>query len=322
MARRKVGFLHPGSKESFKKAYSTFVRRLLDIRGEDRDVRIIDRWAADDTSKNLQEHAEALVAVANIEVIVAAGGPSAALRLKDATSTVPVVFTSVADPVGYGLVTDLDAPGGNITGIAGFTTELDVTRLELLRELLPKPAALNVGILNNSARENLAAQYQKLADAAATMNIAPVRQDKADLAGIKAAFAAFRAANVNAVLVTADSLFNDLRADVVAEAGAIPTIYQWREFAEAGGLMSYGPNILEAYEMAAEYVGDILDGMAPADLPVSIPNDFELVINLRTVMKNNIKVPASLLKNAELVRRRRRSRQAMLLDAEADEQAD
>ena len=133
---RKVGFLHNGSKGSFQKQFAAFVARLHDF-VEEEDVKIIECWAGDELGKTLEQHAQDLVDK-GIKVIVAAGGPPSALAAKKATAKnkVPVVFTSVADPVGLGLVVSLDNPGGNLTGIAGLTSELDVTRLELLREFL------------------------------------------------------------------------------------------------------------------------------------------------------------------------------------------
>ena len=136
------------------------------------------------------------------------------------------------------------------------------------------------------------------------------------MAEIEAAFAGFkRNDKTDATLVTADSLFNDLRKKVVTFAKGVPAIYQWREFAEAGGLMSYGPHILDAYEQVAEYVGHILDGEAPSDLPVSLPDRFELVINIKVAHADGIKIPASLLSRAEFVRRRLRTRRAVALSS-------
>jgi putative ABC transport system substrate-binding protein len=337
MAKRKIGFLHSGTEDSFKKPFSAFVRRLKDIIGEENDVKIKHRWAADDTSKTLRQHADALV-LERCTAIVAAGGPATALALKAATATelnpTPVIFTSVANPGpppdGIGLVQSYDAPGGNLTGIAGLTSELDVTRLELLRELIPpKPDEdTPIGVLVNAARPNHDAQYTKLTNEAQALGLKMrfVRKDVVDKASIEQAFIAFKTVGVDkvaAVLVTADSLFNDLRTDVVKFAQGVPTIYQWREFAEAGGLMSYGPDIIDAYELAAEYVADILDGELPTNLPVSIPDRFELVINMKVANKmSNFRIPASLMSRATFVHHRRQTKRSLDLAAEAADQAE
>ena len=313
---RKVGFLHNGSKSSFQKQFAAFVARLHDF-VEEEDVKIIECWAGDELGKTLEQHAQDLVDK-GIKVIVAAGGPPSALAAKKATAKnkVPVVFTSVADPVGLGLVVSLDNPGGNITGIAGLTSELDVTRLELLREFLTGGRPAKIGVLNNKNRPGLDAQYKKLAAAASDMNLTLVRMDVANLGEIEAGFKSLKGDKIEAMLVTADSLFNDLRQHVVKLAKGIPAIYQWREFAEAGGLMSYGPNILDAYEQVAEYVGHILDGETPSDLPVTLPDNFEFVINIKVAHTEGFRIPASLMLRAEFVRHRLRTRRSVSLAAQ------
>jgi putative ABC transport system substrate-binding protein len=317
MAARKIGFLHTGTKASFQEHYAAFVHRLHDFIEED-DIAIVEKWAGDDTSQSLEQHAKALVND-GLDVLVSAGGPPAALASKKATAgknAIPVVFTSVTDPVGLRLVRSLDSPGGNLTGIAGMTSELDVPRLEILCELLGGRKKPSIGVFNNTNRPGLDGQFDKLDEAASQLGVKLVRLDVADLAEIQATFASIKKVKpVDAILVTADSLFNDLRHDVVKFPGATPAIYQWREFAEAGGLMSFGSDIIDAYEQAAEYVGHILDGDAPSDLPVSFPDRFELVINLRVAQKNAIHIPASQLCQASFVRSRLRTRRALGLNA-------
>ena len=321
MTARKVGFLHNGRKESFQTQFAAFVNRMHDF-VEEEDVKIIECWAGDEPAKTLEQHAKDLVDK-GVKVMVAAGGPPSALAAKKATaaSKVPVVFTSVADPVGLGLVASLENPGGNLTGVAGLTSELDVTRLELLRELLVGGGPAKIGVLSNKNRPGLEAQYKKLSAAASGMNLTLVRMDVATLGEIEAAFKTLKGDKINAMLVTADSLFNDLRRKLVKFAGGIPAIYQWREFAEAGGLMSYGPNILDAYERVAEYVGHILDGEKPSDLPVTLPDRFEFVINNRVAHADGIKIPAALLTRAVFVRHRLRTRRAAALAAQAGDDA-
>jgi putative ABC transport system substrate-binding protein len=319
LAQPKIGFLHSGSKQPFRKHFRAFRRRLEDL--VDDDIRIDDRWATDDTALTLLEHAQQLANDSTVKVIVAAGGPQPALDAKTATTSnkKPVVFTTVVDPAKLGLVDSLDKPVTNLTGTAGLTSELDVPRLELLNELLvrgPNDQRM-IGVLNNKKRTELVFWKQLLVDAATRMRLNLTHQDVEDLNEIKTAFTNFRTSAVDAVLVTADSLFNNLREEVIKlsqrqgpnpNQKAIPTIYQWREFAEDGGLMSYGPNIIDAYETAADYVKRIfVDGKKPQDdpptLPVSLPDRFELVINLRTARAGNFSIPASLLTRAVFVRR-------------------
>jgi putative ABC transport system substrate-binding protein len=309
VAPRKVGFLHNGRKASFQMHFAAFVRRMHDFVGEGQ-VEILERWAGDDRSKALDLHATEVAAAPGVEVVVAAGGPPTALAAQKATasSELPVVFMSVTDPIDLGLVKDLDRPG-HMTGIAGLTSEMDLSRLQLLRELLISRPTPRIGVLNNAHRPHLEKQYRVLADAAPGMNVTLVRKDVADLGQIEAAFKSFKSGGerVDAVLVTADSFFNDLRRNVVVFAESIPAIYQWREFAEAGGLMSFGPNILEAYAKVGEYVGLILDGAETSQLPVSLPDRLEFVINLRAAYIQGIKIPALLLSRAELVQHRLRA---------------
>lgn len=314
MAARKIGFLHTGTKASFQEHYAAFVHRLHDFVEED-DIEIVEKWAGDDTSQSLEQHAQALASDA-VDVLVAAGGPPSAKAAQQATkrNSIPVVFTSVTNPVGLKLVSSLDNPKGNLTGISGMTSELDLPRLEILCGLLAGRKK-TVAVLSNNHREGFYEHFVMLKDAVAKMGVKLVPMDVGNLAEIQAAFNSLKKDKpVDGFLVTADSLFNDLRHQVVKFVGAVPAIYQWREFAEAGGLMSFGPNIIDAYEQAAEYVGHILDGDAPSDLPVSLPDRFELVINLRVAQKNEIKIPSSLLSQAQFVRSRLRTRQALGLN--------
>lgn len=303
---RKVGFLHNRTKASFQKHFAAFVGRLYDFVEED-DVIIVERWAGDDPRIPLEKQAKDLAGDA--DVIVAAGGPQSVVAARKATTEKPIVFTPVTDPVRLGFVKSLDHPRLNATGIAGMTSELDVTRLNLLCELLP--AGATIGVLSNKDRPLIDEQYKALEDAA-PKGVTLFRMDVADFNEIEAAIHSFKSKFKSgttaqlALLVTADSLFNDLRKEVVELAKGVPAIYQWREFAEAGGLMSFGPSIIEAYKKVGEYVGYILDGASPANLPVSFPDRFELVINLRTAQADGHTIPASLLSRAEFVRTRLR----------------
>ena len=303
---RKVGFLHNRTKASFQKHFAAFVGRLYDFVEED-DVIIVERWAGDDPGKSLEKHAAELAA--GVDVIVAAGGPQSVVAARKATTKIPIVFTPVTDPVRLGFVDSLDQPNSNATGIAGMTSELDVARLQLLCELLPVGEAATIGVLSNKERPLFEEQYEALENAA-PKNVTLVRMDVADFAEIEGRFTHSRK-SLRARL-TLSRLFSSRLIPCSTICGkkssswqkGVPAIYQWREFAEAGGLMSFGPSIIEAYKKVGDYVGHILDGASPANLPVSFPDRFELVINLRVAQADHHTIPASLLSRAEFVRTR------------------
>lgn len=297
---RTVGFFHNGSQGSFSKHFDAFAAALNKV-ARQQDTTIVSRFAGDGGGKNADQHLGDLVAE-KPAVLVAAGGPPSAVAAKKTTAgtSVPVVFTSVADPVRLGLVQSLRKPGGNMTGVAGLTSELDVARLQLLSELLAGSGA-RIGVLNNATRPMLDEQFKALEAEAARLKLTLVRKDVTNLGEIEAAIKSFKG-STDAMLVTADSLFNNLRRDVVRLADGMKAIYQWREFAEAGGFMSFGPSIMEAYRQVGDYAARILNGESPADLPVLLPTRFELVINMDAAVAGGFNVPASLLSRAEFVR--------------------
>jgi putative ABC transport system substrate-binding protein len=229
-----------------------------------------------------------------VTVLVAAGGPVAALAAKGSTPEIPIVFTIVTDPVKSGLVASLNRPGVNVTGTSGLTSELDPKRLELLQ--LIKPTARVIGVLVNPNRPDVARQSKELEAAADKMSLKLDLQQAGSPRDIDTAFETLARQRVDALLVTADPFFNSRRAQLVtlAERHALPAIYQWREFALAGGLMSYGPSFADAYRQAGLYAGRILKGARAADLPVVQPTRFELVINLKTAEALSLVVPESL----------------------------
>lgn len=234
-----------------------------------------------------------------VAVIVAAGGPVTAIAAKSVTTKVPIVFTTIADPVKYGLVASLNRPGGNMTGNAGLTSELDAKRLELLHQL--KPTGGPLGVLVNPKRPEVQSQVQEVHAAAKALGRQLHVLSPGTVSEIDAAFETLSRQKVDAVLVTADPFFSSRRAQLVALAAqhAIPAIYQWREFPASGGLMSYGPSISDAYIQTGIFVGRILKGAQPADLPVMVPNRFEFVINLKTAKTLGIAVPRVLLSRAD-----------------------
>jgi putative ABC transport system substrate-binding protein len=266
---------------------------------EGQNARVEYRWAADNYTQ-LSEFAAELVR-SKVDVIVAAGGHVSALTAQKATKEIPIVFTTVTDPVKDGLVASLARPGGNATGTAGLTSELDSKRLELLYEI--KPASRTVGVLVNPNRPGLATQVTELETAAAKLKLKLEFARAATPEEIDAAFAALVEKRVDALIVTADPFFNNRRNQVVALAAkhALPAIYQWRQFVTAGGLMSYGPSITEAYRHAGVNASRILKGAKPADIPVVQPTKFELSINQKTATALGLTLSTSFLSIAEVI---------------------
>jgi putative tryptophan/tyrosine transport system substrate-binding protein len=266
---------------------------------ENKNVRIEYRWASDDYAK-LRGFADEFVRL-KVGVIVAAGGHVSALAAHEATKEIPIVFTTVTDPVKDGLVASLNKPGGNATGTAGLTSELDPKRLEILHEL--KPTASVIGVLINPNRPGLERQVAELEDAAAKLAVKLEFRRAANEREIDVAFASFAERKVDGIIVTADPLFNNRRSQVVALASstAIPTIYQWRQFVSVGGLISYGPSITEAYRYAGENAAHILKGDKPANIPVVQPTRFEMSINRWTARQLGLDLPPNLISRADEV---------------------
>jgi putative ABC transport system substrate-binding protein len=244
-----VGFLHSGAEKRHVENVAAFNHGLAEagyVDEDDVDVRY--RWANNDLTK-LATNVAAFVAIP-ANVIVAAGGPQSAQAAMDATTTIPIVFTTVSEPKPR-FVNDYEKPGKNLTGTAGLTSELDPERLKLLRELLP--TAANVGVLKNPDRPDAATEWSNLQAAASGFNLVP--GDARIPTDIPTTLNSFT--NVDAVFVTADQLFNNERKAVIKSVQVLgkPAIYQWRDFVEVRGLMSYGPNIKDAYYQTGIYVG-------------------------------------------------------------------
>jgi putative ABC transport system substrate-binding protein len=294
-----IGWLGSGSPES-SGAPEAFHRGLVTqgyIEGVNLTVEY--RWARDHYDslpalvKDLLDH--------QVSVIAAAGGPVSALAAKSLTATVPIVFTAVSDPVKMGLVASLNHPGGNVTGIAALTRELDPKRLELLREILPFAATL--GALVNPNRPDLDAQLTDLLQAARSMGVNLVVIRAGSERELDAVVDEARQQDIQALLIAADPFFNSRRKQLLAllSRASIPMIFPWREFTVGGGLMSYGPSLADAYREAGVYVGRILSGQAPSDLPVLQPTKFELVINLKTATALGLTFLPTLLARADEV---------------------
>jgi putative ABC transport system substrate-binding protein len=293
-----IGFLNAVARETVERFVTGFRSGLAEASFvEGRNVAIEFRWA-DGHYDRLPALAAELVR-RKVAVIVAGGGPPSAMAAKAATATIPIVFTAVAEPVEGGLVASLNRPGANVTGVTVQTTALDSKRLELLSEVAP--AALAIGALVNPRRPDAAAQVKSARATAAALGRHLAVLNASNEAEIDEAFVGFGARRIGALLVMADPYFTSRREQIVAlsERHQVPAMYQWREFAAAGGLMSYGPSITDAYRQAGAYTGRILKGEKPGDLPVLQPTKFEFVINLRTAKALGLTVPEPLQARAD-----------------------
>jgi putative tryptophan/tyrosine transport system substrate-binding protein len=246
----------------------------------------------------LQEHAADLVAL-KVDVIVAPG-PQAALAAKEATKAIPIVITAVADPVSLGLVASLHRPGGNVTGLTVSLPELSGKRLELLKEAVPR--ASPVAVLWNPANPATAADWKETLAAARALGVTLQSMEVSAADDFVRAFSAMSRRRPAALMTIVDTVTHPYR-EIIADfalKNRLPTIAS-SEFAEAGGLMSYGPNLPEMFRRAAAYVDKILKGAKPADLPVEQPRRFELVINLKTAKALGLTIPPSILVRADRV---------------------
>jgi putative tryptophan/tyrosine transport system substrate-binding protein len=236
-----------------------------------------------------------------VAVIFAVGGTPSARAAKAATSTIPIVFNLGIDPVQSNLVASLARPGGNITGVVVFTTELTAKRFDLLHELLP--TAVHVALLVNPTSPSNDPEMRSAQDAARALGLQAHVVRAGTPSEIDAAFRALVELRAEALVVSADPLFINRRDQLVALAArhAMPAIYQWREFVAAGGLMSYGSDLANNYRQAGVYAGKILNGTKPADLPVEQIVKLELAINLMTAKMLGLTVPLTLLARADEV---------------------
>jgi putative ABC transport system substrate-binding protein len=236
-----------------------------------------------------------------VDLIVAGGGVQALRAAKNATATIPIVFSSGSDPIAEGLVASLARPGGNLTGVSFLTTGLYPKRLQLVSEMVPQSAA--IAMLVNANGPNTKDNLQEAAEAAATLGKQFKPLPVAIEADFAPAFAALEALKHAALIVQTDP-FIDARVEQLiplAARHAMPTIYGFRRFAVAGGLVSYGTSIGGVYHQVDVYAGKILAGAKPSDLPVEQPTKFELVINLKTAKALGLTVPQALLARADEV---------------------
>jgi putative ABC transport system substrate-binding protein len=295
-----IGFLHIGSASAFAHIVGGFRLGLKEAGyTEGENIAVEFRWA-DGQADRLPVLAADLVRHP-VAVLVAGGGEPAAFSAKAATASIPIVFNIGSDPVKLGLVTSLNRPGGNATGVNIFTSEVAAKRLGLLHELVP--AGSVIGHLANPNYPPTEANVREVEAAARVLGRQLLLLKATSESDIEAAFATLSQTRAGALLVGADPFFNSRRGLIVALAArhGIPTNYEQRESALAGGLMSYGTNLAESYRLMGIYAGSILKGAKPAELPVVQLSRFELVINLKTAKTLGLSVPSALLATADEV---------------------
>ena len=297
-ARPVIGYLGSGYAEDQKNLVAATLHGLKEagyIDGQNLTVEY--RWA--------EGHYERLPMLAvelvnrPVALIIAAGGSDPGRAAKAATSRIPIVFITAADPIKAGLIAGLNRPEGNVTGISMIGSTLEAKRLELLHEMLPQ--ATTIGVLINPKYPAAKAQMQEVEEATGRLGVKTVVLDASTEAEIEAAFATLAQQQVGAVLVGNDPFFGSVRATLAALAirYKLPAISFRREFAEAGGLLSYGPNFEDGYRETGVYAGKILAGTKTTDLPVMQPTKFELVINLKTAKAIGLAISESFLLRAD-----------------------
>jgi len=296
-----VGYLSAEPADQVAHLVSAFRKSLGDAGYiEGRNITIKYRWA--DNHYDRLPALAAELAQRQVAVLATIGGPQSALAAQAATSTIPIVFVSGGeDPVKLGLVASFNRPGGNITGIVPLTTALEDKRLQLLHELIPGATAL--GILLNPNNSYSESRLHDLETAAQTVGRRLVVVRAGSERDLDTAFATLAEENAGAVVVGGDTFFNTRRDQIVALAARhrMPAVYQWREFVDAGGLMSYGSDRADANRQAGHYVGRILKGERPGDLPVMQTTKIELLINLKTAKALGLTFPITLLGRADEV---------------------
>jgi putative ABC transport system substrate-binding protein len=297
----RIGFLSTASLSDpfvarFLLAFRQGLRDLGYVEGQ--NIAIEFRWAEGQYDR-LPGLAAELVRL-KVNVIVA-GSPPAIQAAKQATETIPIVMGAVADPVAAAFVASLPRPGGNITGLSLMHSDLVGKQLELLKEVVPKVS--RVALLGNPANPNYASLVRHGQDAARALDIRLQPLEARNSSEIDSAFAAITTERAGAVIVLADGVLVNNRTRIADHAvrRRLPTVFGLSEFAEAGGLLTYGPSLANAFRQAATYVDKILKGAKPADLPIGQPTTFELVINLKTAKALGLTIPPSLLLRADQV---------------------
>jgi putative ABC transport system substrate-binding protein len=294
-----IGFMNPGSPGPLRQQVAAFRNGLKEVGFVEGQNVAVDYRFAEGHFDRLPALAADLVS-RQVAVLVASGNQGA-FAAKQATATIPIVFTVGDDPVATGLVASLNRPGGNLTGVSLLATGLEAKRLGLLHELVPR--ATTIAALVNANYPPAETQLRDLQKAAPSLDVQLFIVRAGAESDFNTAFSTIVQQRAGALQVCSSPLFNARRQHLVLLAArhAIPAIYEWRDFAEAGGLMSYGSKLSDAYGQAALYAGRILKGAKPADLPVVQATRFEFVINLNTAKALSIEVPPMLLARADEV---------------------
>jgi putative ABC transport system substrate-binding protein len=294
----RIGWISGGSPTAFAGRLDMLRRGMREQGYADERVFIEQRWA-EGREELLPQLAAELVRL-KPAVIVAVGTP-ATRAAKDATDTIPIVMVAVGDPVGTGLVSSLSRPGANITGFSNLAADLSAKLLDLLHEVVP--GVSRVAVLQNPANPVHGVYWTHVVSAGDRIGVRPVAVEMREPEDVEAAFAVVVRHQAGAVMILPDPqhLIARKRIAELAARHRLPAIYANRDYAEAGGLMSYGPDTSELYHRAAVYVDRILRGARPADLPVEQPTRFELVVNLRAARAVNLAVPSAVLLRADRV---------------------
>jgi len=294
-----IGYLSSGSPGPYQHLVAAFHRGLKETGYvEGQNVAIEYRWT---DGQNERLPALAADLVHRQVTVIAAINTTASLAAEAATTTIPIIFVTAGDPVRLGLVASLNRPGRNITGVTQLASELVPKRLGLLHDLIP--TATIIGLLVNPTDPRAKTQTRDMQDAALALGLQIHVLNASTEGEINTAFAKLAQLRAGALIVGTGELFNTRPEQLVASAArqGLPTIYQSREFVAVGGLMSYGPSRADAYRQAGVYTGRVLKGEKPADLPVSQPTKFELIINLKTAKALGLTIPSGVLAIADEV---------------------
>jgi putative ABC transport system substrate-binding protein len=295
-----VGFINAASPKSYARQLAAFLKGLSDAGYDDGRNVVIEYVWADGRNDRLPAMAADLVH-SKVAVIAATSTP-AALAAKAATATIPIVFETGSDPIQIGLVSSLNRPGGNVTGVAQTNVEITPKRLELLHVLLPNASVIAL-LVNPTNPVQAEIESREVLAAAHTLGLELHVMNASAERDFDAVFAKLTQLRMGGLVIGGDPFFTSRIEQLAALSvrHAVPTIYQWREFAVAGGLLSYGSDITETYRMTGNYIGWILKGEKPADLPVQQANKVELYINMKTAKALGISFPLSLLGRADEV---------------------
>jgi putative ABC transport system substrate-binding protein len=293
-----IGFLGSSTASAESQRVAAFVQRLRELGWiEGRTVAIEVRWGE---GRN-ERYADIAAEFVRLKVdVIVTQGTATVIAARQATSVIPIVFAGAADPVGNDLVASLARPGGNVTGLSNQGTDLAAKRLELLREIVP--AFGRVAIMGNVGNPAIVLEMREVQAAARMLGLEVAILEIRRAEDIASAFPALQV-RADALYVAADPLLgtNRIRINTLALGARLPTMHDFREYVEAGGLMSYGPNLVDVFRRSADFVDKILRGTKPGDIPVEQPTKFDLVINLATAKALRLAIPESFLVRADEV---------------------